>query len=84
MEGGYHLEFAAVVGEIDYETFNSEITSITIIGEKKEQNPFFTPLNFTGRYGILKFQFSKIERKLFSESNKRICSPSLKKAYNLG
>ena len=50
-EGDYILEFAAIVGEIDYETFNSKITSTITYGEQKNQEPFFSPLNYTGRYG---------------------------------
>ena len=54
-EGDYFIEFAAVIGEIDYETFNSKIISTTIYGEQKNQESFFSPLNYTGRYGRFNF-----------------------------
>ena len=61
IEGIYTIEFAAVVGEIDFETFNSEVTSCTIYGVQKNQEPFFSPSNFTGRIGHFKFSVIKKE-----------------------
>ena len=58
-EGDYIIEFAAVVGEIDYENYNSQITSIAMYGELKYQDTFFYPLNYTGRHGYYNFNLRK-------------------------
>ena len=60
-EGLYILEFAAVIGEIDYETFNSQTISTNFYGEQKNQESFFSPLNYTGRTGYYTFNITKKE-----------------------
>ena len=59
IEGDYIIEFAAVVGEIDFENFNSQVVSTSTFGEQKNQEPFYSPLNFTGRYGHFIFNLKK-------------------------
>ena len=58
-EGDYIIEFAAVVGEVDYENYNSQITSISIYGQYKNQELFFYPLNYTGRHGYYNFNLKQ-------------------------
>ena len=49
------------MGEIDYENYNSQITSTAVYGEQKYQEPFFYPLNYTGRHGYFIFNLKNNE-----------------------